>query len=74
MNLALILLKTEPAHPLFDAVPNYWIDIAIFILYSDFYWMEPIGIWAASVTVQYVAVLPQPSHNPISFGFLLGLL
>ena len=22
MNLALILLKTEPAHPLFDAVPN----------------------------------------------------
>ena len=21
MNLALILLKTEPAHPLFDAVP-----------------------------------------------------
>ena len=22
MNLALILLKTEPAHPLFDAVPE----------------------------------------------------
>lgn len=23
MNLALILLKTEPAHPLFDAVHNF---------------------------------------------------
>ncbi len=27
MNLALILLKTEPAHPLFDAVPFSLPDI-----------------------------------------------
>lgn len=26
MNLALILLKTEPAHPLFDAVPIIYQD------------------------------------------------
>ena len=28
MNLALILLKTEPAHPLFDAVLNHGDEIS----------------------------------------------
>jgi hypothetical protein len=44
---------------------NYRVDITIFILY----WMEPIGLAAASVAAQYGGIHPSPSHNPTNLDF-----
>jgi len=33
-----------------------------------------LGLGAASVAAQYIVTHPQPSHNPINFGFLLDPL
>jgi hypothetical protein len=38
------------------------------------YWMEPVGLGAASAAVQYVVTPPQTSHNPINLDFLLDPL
>ena len=54
MNLALILLKTEPAHPLFDAVQK---------VLAKFFWIVYDKIWKINKLRAYLMQKGQISEN-----------